>query len=152
MQVTNVMYSDIVRMLELFQRIGNPRRAAWLAACEQKKAELTGTLKCLCGKNMKWADMPVVNTGHMNVFDVVCRGCPAVARDIRDLSILVCVGCRKVMGRIPPHEKKSGFRYEAGKFYHINKCPECVPGIDHADCVEELVWLKHNKPKSIIIC
>ena len=82
------------------------------------------TMVCACNALKNKADLPMRQGAVVAYTDNVCPGC---TRDFSGLAILVCGKCRVVVGRTPPCvDKRTGFRMEANKVYHLDKCPVCA--------------------------
>ena len=77
---------------------------------------------CTCKKPLFTVDVKPVWTGHVHAINNVCKDC---AGEAQKLSTLVCAACKIVVARVAPHTDQMGFRFEAGKFYHIDFCGAC---------------------------
>lgn len=82
------------------------------------------TMLCACNKVVNVMEMPRRHSGVVQYVDNVCVGCEDRAKG---LCPVVCCRCHRVAGRMPPTKDKWGFKVEAGRTYHIEKCPICSP-------------------------
>lgn len=82
------------------------------------------TMLCACDKAVNVMTMPQRNSGVVTYVDNVCPGCEDQAKG---LCPVVCCRCRRVAGRLQPMTDKWGFKVEAGRSYHLEKCPVCSP-------------------------
>ena len=82
------------------------------------------TTRCACDKVVETITMPRRHSGVIPYLDNVCHGCEDRAKG---LAPVVCVRCHRVAGRMPPAKDKYGFEIQAGRTYHIEKCPICSP-------------------------
>ena len=77
---------------------------------------------CICKKPLYTTDIVPTWTGQVHALNNVCKDC---TKEASKLATLVCVACKQVVGRLTPHKDKTGFVFEAGKFYHIDFCGTC---------------------------
>lgn len=105
-------------------------------------------VECFCKKYVAPTDMlQIINTGLVKgVVSKVCRDCPNKAREeIRKLFAIVCVGCKEVVVYSEPYVEKTGFKWEAGKVYHVPCCPTCVGHTFHSSPVlEQKIFYKER--------
>jgi hypothetical protein len=103
---------------------------------------LEDKITCVCGRKLPLSLFPIKNTG---VIDVVYNVCPECAKDANELAHLCCTRCRTTVGHIYPHKEPTGFEFKAGKFYHLNSCPQCsTKEKGKADIVEKVLFFKLN--------
>lgn len=100
------------------------------------------TDECACGKMCSPLKFSPLHTGVMQVLNNVCPGCKDGAKADKELSKIVCVGCRKVVLRPPPFRDPDGFTYVAGKTYHTENCPVCKPDIVQSLIIEKVLYMK----------
>lgn len=65
-------------------------------------------------------------TGIIRARDLLCPLCAAQA--LKDSCQLACLSCRTVVTRMQKFKDRTGFLFEAGKFYHLRDCPHCLKG------------------------
>lgn len=80
-------------------------------------------------------------TGICHASDTICRECQ---RMVTKHALVVCLGCKAVVARMPPSVLKSGFRIEARKIYHTDACPNCKPGVTSSKIIEAELFHKHQ--------
>ena len=97
---------------------------------------------CACGNKVKPLGFQSLFTGAMTVMNNVCPGCREGEKMDRELARFVCVGCRKVVMRVSPHTDPDGFKYQAGRTYHTEQCPACMPGLETSTIVEKVVYMR----------
>jgi len=79
---------------------------------------------CVCGKLV-----PVLNntrvaySGIVNSVSVLCDDCN---KELAESCKLVCIGCKRVIGRFDPGREPSGFVFSKRSFYHVAQCPFCT--------------------------
>lgn len=109
-------------------------------------------MKCFCGHRVAAEKLlRIPHTGIVaNVVSMVCRDCPNKAREeVLKTFAIVCVGCREVVEyRVPYKEPRSGFSWEAGKCYHVPRCPSCVGRFFESSPVieQKAFYLAHGLP------
>lgn len=96
-----------------------------------------------CSKLINALDIAVFNSGVVPM--VVLPLCKRCVSDFKGCARLVCYGCKTVVGWIEPHTDKDKFEFAKNSNYHIISCPSCKPGIDKADIVEKLIYLRNIK-------
>jgi hypothetical protein len=90
---------------------------------------------CACGKKkIHISEVKRLRTSTGFVLDYICDECE---RMVPNHSRIVCLRCRKVVSRMPPHKDPSGFVFEARKFYHVDACPDCQPGLTSSNLLEK---------------
>ncbi len=127
-----------------------------LRAPDPKTRIVDGKIRmlCACEKVVNVLEMPRKHSGVVPYIDNVCPGCPERAKG---LATVVCVSCHKVAGRMPPFTDKHGFRVEAGRVYHIQRCPGCHPGDFRPGQTGEIArtpvieMLLHHKARGVIL-
>jgi len=78
-----------------------------------------------CGRCGKWIPAEWVRyhqTGVCTASDSLCPECLSL---VPNHALIVCCGCRAVVGRVAPEKFPDGFSYEPRKVYHIRDCPNC---------------------------
>ena len=98
---------------------------------------------CLCKKPLYVANIVPKWTGQVHALNNVCKDCE---KESNKMAALVCVACKQVAGRLAPHRDQMGFVFEAGKFYHIDRCGTCAEsgGKDFKSVIIEQ-FLYHQK-------
>lgn len=88
-----------------------------------------GKYRCkVCGKltdlsNLYVFDTPIVK----GIVAYVCPDCKKLIESNK-LWKVVCVGCKELKQALEPGvNPKNGFKFEAGKSYHLLQCPVCHP-------------------------
>lgn len=95
-------------------------------------------MTCACNKVKSAVEMPEIKGEFMTYRDNLCVGCEHMGRG---LVTVICLKCRRVLMRFEPvKDPATGFRYEAGKVYHCDSCPTCIPGLTDSNIVEKLVY------------
>ena len=82
-----------------------------------------------------------------NVVSTVCKSCPNKALEaISKHYAIVCVGCKEVVIIGEPYtEKASGFKWVAGKCYHVPNCPSCLGRvIESSPVLEQKIFYKEK--------
>lgn len=123
-----------------------------------------GTEWCACGvKTIPVADLRPMMAGVVfwkgrlippfPVLDNICRECrhDRLCDFGRNTVRLVCVTCRQIVGNTVPNRFKGGFRFEAGRCYHVDACPGCRPGAAESKCVEKEQYDRAQGVGKIII-
>jgi len=83
------------------------------------------TITCACGRLKSRSDMPHRHSGVTRYCDNICPPCQT---DQTGTSILVCARCRKAVARLPhQRDSRTGFKFQAGRHYHLDGCPTCQP-------------------------
>lgn len=84
-----------------------------------------GMVDCACAKKLiPLEEVQYHDTPYMKgVLDTICRECQ---KNVQHFALVVCLGCRAVVARIPPSIQSNGFRFEADGKYHVKHCPNCV--------------------------
>lgn len=105
--------------------------------------------QCLCGKQVDITVLEQLNTGVFITCNDVCKGCKEGHEADKRFARFVCAKCRRVLMRVRPGTDKTGFKLEAGKSYHLAKCPACAGLQDKTDkgfpLIEKVVWNRsHN--------
>lgn len=86
-----------------------------------------------CRKLLTPENVHVVRGGLRPALDSLCSECWEF---YRDLVPLVCVNCWTVVCRIEPHvDRRTGFKFERGRVYHVEECTECTSRLHHNDVV-----------------
>jgi len=106
-------------------------------------------LRCFCGKDIPHNEMLVIpSTGLLKgCVSKVCRNCPNKAREaVQKLYAIVCAGCREVVVFGEPYvERRTGFKWEAGKIYHVPNCPQCLNRqIKSSPVIEQKLYYKDH--------
>ncbi len=109
----------------------------------------TDCVECLCGKQMRPADMPRKSTGLVAYTDTVCHGC---VRTYRDLNTLVCARCKSVVAKIRPAvDPQDKFEFTRGGHCHVPYCGACVTDTESAEISERILWrAKNGLPNPIL--
>lgn len=106
--------------------------------------ELPRKQQCLCGKEVDITVLEQLNTGVFITCNNVCKGCKEGHDADKRFARFVCAKCKRVLMRARPGTDKTGFRLEAGKTYHLAKCPGCTPLLEKTDkgfpLIEKVVW------------
>lgn len=116
---------------------------------KNKPLEIPKKQQCVCGKMVDYSVLEQLNTGVFVTLSDVCKGCKE-GHDVDKRSArFVCAKCKRVLMRVRPGTDKTGFRLEAGKTYHLAKCPGCASALDKTDkgfpLIEKVVWNRsHN--------
>ena len=82
-----------------------------------------------------------MDTGYIQALDSVCTFC---RKDVSNTCPIVCVGCKSVISRMAPHKDKSGFKFEANKVYHTDRCPSCSLDCKTSFLIEKAAYDKEN--------
>lgn len=82
---------------------------------------------CACGKKVPVTDLMQLNTGVIVMPNDVCKGCKEGMKMDKEMARVVCIKCKRVIGRIKPTVDKQGFEFKAGKTYHMESCGHCDP-------------------------
>lgn len=102
------------------------------------------TTKCACNKTARVIDLPIKSSGVVEYLDNVCRGCES-SHCSKHLATVVCVRCRRVVGRIPSSVDRHGFKVVGGKHYHFDCCPMCESKIQKSVLIEmKLFHMAHG--------
>ena len=97
--------------------------------------------KYLCGSSLRREDMRRVYSGHVWYGLNLCPGC--LASEPGEYARIVCVRCRIVVGLAKPgRENGSGFVFEAGRAYHVERCNACAPTAGYAPVIEKLLYYR----------
>lgn len=96
------------------------------------------TRLCACGYRVPTAGLPIVNTGVVQAMTNVCTKC---TEDAKGVAHLCCSSCKEVFVHVNPFQEKTGFCYEAGKYYHTMECPQCSKSEGGA-VVEKIIYYK----------
>lgn len=104
-------------------------------------------IRCACGMLRDQAKMPRIPTTGVvkGVVSLICAGCPA-ERELAKHAKLVCAGCREVLGFVEPgKEKKGGFEWLPGRYYHVPNCPSCKGvGVKSSPVIEKIIFYKER--------
>lgn len=89
-----------------------------------------------CKAWVDFKDLKLVNTSKaFGIVDPVCDKCAPM---FKDFAKIACIRCKQVTACLPKHtDPKSGFKFEAGKYYHVDKCPECDPTASTSNLLEK---------------
>lgn len=103
-------------------------------------------IKCACGKPRELTELPsrfsLSNRRGVLFRDNVCFDCDR-AKEWQELSVIVCINCKQVVMRVTPHtEPKTGFRFERGRCYHVEKCAACTPGLKQVAIIEKTMFYR----------
>lgn len=82
---------------------------------------------CACGKKVPVTKLMQLNTGVIIMPNDVCKGCKEGMKLDKEMARVVCIKCKRVIGRIKPTVDKQGFEFKAGKTYHMESCGHCDP-------------------------
>lgn len=98
-----------------------------------------------CQKQTYIGDFKIFDSGVVkNAISPLCSGCQST---FGDYGKLVCCGCNTVIGWMEPQKDVDGFEFKKFKSYHIRSCPKCSPGLDKAEIIEKILYLRQlNKP------
>lgn len=112
-----------------------------------------GTVECACGKkHIPLSEVKIHNTQFAKgASDTICNEC---LNNINTHSMIVCLGCKAVVARVPPHRQPNGFRFEPNGYYHVSACPNCVKppkSIEKSMVIEAEVYARENGLVSKII-
>lgn len=100
---------------------------------------------CACGKKVPLASLEELDTGVFKIIGDVCKGCKDGKRIDSELARVVCCQCKRVLTRIKPATDKTGFKFVAGRTYHVSECALCTPGIVRCPIIEKVMWDRRNK-------
>lgn len=112
-------------------------------------------VKCACEKKnipvsqikrlSTWYTELLKKYGRRTSAEITDRMCAECSRDSRDFCRVVCTNCREVVLRFPPYkDRKTGFTYKPGQYYHMDTCPKCAPpGTEKAAIIEFEIY-KNN--------
>lgn len=122
----------------------------WLKAMKESEPELSklapkpvldevNFTECACGKIKPVVELTKRSSGVVTFVDNVCAGCEMHSQG---LATIICVKCRRVLGRVKPLKDKLGFEFKAGRVYHVEYCPKCVPGTKKAVLIEMILFYR----------
>lgn len=101
--------------------------------------------KCVCGKMVPVASLESLDTGVFKTLNDVCIGCPDGKKIDKELARVVCARCKRILIRLKPATDATGFKFEAGRTYHVSECSLCNPNIQRCPIIEKVLWNKsHN--------
>lgn len=100
---------------------------------------------CACGKRVHIADLEELNTGVFKTYNDICKNCPTGHKLDKELARVVCASCKRVICRIKPAKDKTGFKFIAGRTYHLATCALCAPGKERYPIIEKVLWDRANK-------
>jgi hypothetical protein len=98
------------------------------------------TRLCACGYRVNKSSLPVVDTGVVRAVNNVCLKC---TEDAKQVAHLCCTNCKEVFNHSEPFQEKTGFSYEAGKYYHTMECPHCSSA-EGGLVIEKILYYKKN--------
>lgn len=85
-----------------------------------------GCINCACGEKRIPTQECRVFTTDANV-SVIDRTCDECKPNVKGMCAIVCTKCKDVVAYVAPGKSDSGFVMEAGKTYHVDRCPQCDP-------------------------
>ena len=125
--------SDIlVDILPVVERVAEETRVRRLK--EDATALTLG--KCACGYNTELLNFSVVNTGKIDAVENICAHC---VKNFSNMARIVCRNCRTPVIYVSEHTDTKGFKFHAGKWYHVSICPTCYPDAKMAIPEEKMV-------------
>ena len=71
--------------------------------------------------------------------------CPSCLDTYKDAARIVCRKCLRLQGFSAPTKFKDGFEFKPGSHYHIDGCPQCVPGKFKTQVIEHAAWLRDRR-------
>jgi hypothetical protein len=93
-----------------------------------------------CNKQTYIGDFKIFDSGVVDkVISPLCSKCQST---FGDFGKLVCCGCNTVIGWMEPQKDKDGFEFKKFKSYHIRSCPSCSPGLEKAEIIEKILYLR----------
>lgn len=97
--------------------------------------------RCLCGKLTAVGSHESGRkySGIVNYTSELCSSCEDT---YKSAARIVCVKCKRLQGFMPAQQTKEGFRFEEGKCYHIDGCPQCVNGLYSTPVLEYASFLR----------
>lgn len=99
-----------------------------------KAKEVSTTIKCSgCKKDIDILSVKTLHTGVIHAYDELCGNCYS---DLNELTAIICIRCKKVVGRMKPHKTKNGFVFTKGKCVHTEACGCCEPGLTKSKIIE----------------
>jgi len=99
-------------------------------------------VNCMCGKLVDvLGNTKPYFSGIINYTDTMCQDCLG---NTTNLCRIVCLDCKSLMGFVEPGKEFSGFAYEAGKTYHISKCPKCDDSLSCTLVLEHVHYCRVN--------
>lgn len=108
---------------------------------ERKVIKDIPTYTCICGKQVPVTQLETMNTGVFITYGDACKDCKDGKEFARRTATLVCAKCRRVIMHVRPYEDKTGFRFEAGKVYHMEGCAICdLTGRERFPIIEKALW------------
>lgn len=101
-------------------------------------------LRCAsCNAVKHISDFPVYSSGVIDL--VLMPLCASCKPTFKDCARIVCCTCKTVIGWVDPHIDKDKFVFEKMHSYHIQSCPSCQSGIQKADIIEKIIYLRDVK-------
>ena len=105
---------------------------------------LISDMACACKKFKPAVDFPLYDTGQMQAFNTVCRGCE---KQWAPFARIICKNCRIPAMFVLPHKDDKGFEFVKGRSYHVTVCPNCDPTAKAAIPVEK-IWFDYKRSGS----
>jgi len=110
--------NSVMPLLPILKEVGEEYRV-------QKEKEAAHALtmgKCVCGYDVPLTNFKPYWTGRVTALDNVCKGC---VPQFLKMAKIICKNCKIPVLHVSPHSDTAGFKFEAGKVYHVNSCPTC---------------------------
>jgi len=111
---------SIIPLIPILREAGEPARLKR----EEEAAHALTVGKCVCGYDVPLTNFKPYWTGRVNALDNVCKGC---VPQFLKMAKIICKNCKLPVLHVSPHSDNAGFKFEAGKVYHVNACPTCSP-------------------------
>lgn len=100
---------------------------------------------CACGKKVPIFKLEEIDTGVFKTIGDVCKGCKEGHQLDKMHAKLICATCKRIIGRLEPAVDKTGFRFKAGKTYHLANCGFCDPNNKKFPIIEKVIWDRTHK-------
>ena len=125
----------LARYMELVAKYPGGRKPILTDPFNPEKA------KCLCGHYRLVDSFPLEKTRAVAYPSRVCAPC---VRDWAPFARIVCLNCRDLVGVMSPGKERTGFVWERGKHYHVERCAVCTPGLQAAPVLEKILFYRVN--------